>query len=128
MEPVHMNPQGKIEIVYSPKSFEERRRRADRAHALVGTPWVKPQVPLHKVILEVDGHLIRAEGLGTIFNDACLMDAISDWGQDGPLYRDTLDEPMASLYIEALKLYEGVEIPFQIRNPNTPDGHPPGKP
>jgi hypothetical protein len=115
----------KVEIVYRPKTHAEGERRVKRGEALKGTPWINPPVALHKVVFEYEGHLVRARDLGTVFNDACLMDAISSWGEDGPLYKDTLDGVMALAYDEALKLYEGVEIPPQIRNPNTPNGHPP---
>ena len=116
----------KVQIVYRPKTAEEAKRRLDRGTALKGTPWIDPAVPLHKVIFEIEGHLVRGKDLGMLFNDACLCDAISNWGEDGPLYRDTLDTPAElRCYAEALKVYRGVEIPARLRNPFTPDGHPP---
>lgn len=114
-----------IEVVYRCKDEAERNRRLVRAEALLGTPWVMPPCPLHKVILHMRGEVIRAEGLGMIFNDACLMDTISGWGADGPLSKDTYNEDMEILYDHALELYKGIEVPEQLKNPNTPDGHPP---
>jgi hypothetical protein len=117
---------GQTKLVYRPRDAAEAKRTTDRAYFLVGIEWIKPAVPLHKVMFEWEGHLVRAQELGMVFNDACLMDAISGWGVDGPLYRDTLDRPvMRKAYTDALALYEGIEIPEKLRNPSTPDGHPP---
>jgi hypothetical protein len=115
-----------VRVVYRPKDGAERKRRADRANALLGTPWVNPPVPVHKVMFVLEGHSVRARDLGMVFNDACLMDAISEWGTDGPLYCDTLESETEKLaYAEALLLYRGVELPPQLRNPNVADGRPP---
>lgn len=119
--------EGEVQLVYRPKDDAERMRILKRTKALLGTPWVSPSVPLHKVMFIVDGHKIRAEALGMVFNDAALADAISNWGEDGPLYRDTLDDNpiQAKAYDAALELYAGLEIPPQLKNPNTRWGHPP---
>ena len=116
---------GNVEVVYRCEDENERKRRVNRAKVLVGTPWIYPPVALHKVCLVIEGQKIRAEALGMVFNDACLMDACSGWGEDGPFYRDTVSGNQLRCYSEALKLYAGVEIPKQLQNPNTPNGHPP---
>jgi hypothetical protein len=111
---------GEFQLVYRPKTEAERQRRADRANALVGTPFVSlPGVTDHKATLFTtkDGTPVPAEAVEMVFNDCLLMDAISNWGEDGPLYRDTLDtEVMREVYEYGLKAYAGVEIPPQLRN------------
>lgn len=50
-----------------------------------------------------------------VYNDALLMDAISNWGEDGPLYTDTLGTPvMRETYDYAIRAYKGVELPPQL--------------
>jgi len=112
---------GEVQLVYRPKTPEEAQRRADRANKLVGTPFVPlPGVTDHKAILFncEDGAPVPAEAVEMVFNDCLLMDAISNWGEDGPLYADTLDTSvMREVHQYAMKAYAGVEIPEQLRNP-----------
>lgn len=115
-------PGDDVEIVYRPKTDEERRRRVDRCNQLVGTPFLSlpPGVTDYKAIVftATDGTPIKAEDVEMVFNDALLMDAISNWGEDGPLYKDTLDKPvMKEVYEWALTAYKGVELPPQLRPP-----------
>lgn len=111
----------KWSLIYRAKTPEEGKRRADRAEQLCGTPFVSlPGVTDHSVILFTakNGTPIPAEAVEMVFNDALLMDAISDWGKDGPLTFDTYDDDLhREVYEYAQKAYEGVEIPEKLRRP-----------
>ena len=108
-------------LIYRPKTEEERNRRVARANALVGTPFVKlPGVTDHKSIIftSKNGTGVSAEDVEMVFNDCLLMDAISNWGEDGPLVKDTYESDLErEVYEFALKAYEGVEIPEKLRRP-----------
>lgn len=111
----------KLRVVYRPKDDAERQRRVDVANAIVGTPFVKlPGVTDHSITLFVskNGTPITAEMVEMVFNDALLMDAISNWGKDGPLTKDTYDTDLErEVYEYAQKAYAGVEIPEKLRRP-----------
>ena len=115
----------KIRVVYSPKTDQERRRRCARMDALVGTPFVRMpgDVPEHKVlfITKFGGQKIRRATVEMVFNDALLSDAVSNWGEDGPLYADTLDnDAHREVWDYAVRLYAGVELPEKYKNPRKP--------
>ncbi len=115
----------RIRVVYSPKTHEERMRRVKRAEALVGTPFVRMpgDIPDHKVlfITTFGGQKIRRAEVEMVFNDALLSDAVSNWGEDGPLYSDTLEnDAHREVWDYAVKAYAGVELPEQFRNPRKP--------
>ena len=77
-----------LELVYRPKSSAEAQRRENRARRLVGTPFVSlPGYPDRKAVAFVatNGYPVKVEDVEMVFNDAALMDAISNWGEDGPL-------------------------------------------
>jgi hypothetical protein len=110
-------------IVYRCQTPEEARRRVARAEALVGTPFLRlpGNPPAHRVMFVAsNGVKVRAEHVEMVFNDALLMDAVSNWGEDGPLYATTLDEDgphQRECYEWALRAFAGVELPPQLRNP-----------
>ena len=59
-----------------------------------------------------------------VYNDALLMDAISDWGIDGPLSKDTYGDTlrgklMAEIYAFACEAYKSAELPPQLVNPRS---------
>lgn len=91
----------RTKLVYRPKTQEERERREARTKAYMGTPYVQLQgkPPQHKVLFSSEGRKIRVMDVEMVHNDARMMDHISDYGQDGPLYKDTLDDPiMKTIY------------------------------
>lgn len=97
-----------INVVYRPKTDAEGERRWKRMESLVGTPFERlpGEPPQHKVIGRTsDGIPIRVQDVEMVFNDAALMDQISDYGTDGPLYRDTIKETQREVYELAIKLY-----------------------
>jgi hypothetical protein len=111
----------RIRVVYRCKDDAERVRRVQRGEALVGTPFIQlPGKPRQDKVcfISTEGHKVRVNHVEMVFNDALLMDAISNWGEDGPLYAETLDRPvMKETYDWAVKAYAGVELPPQLRNP-----------
>ena len=106
--------------LYRPKTQAELLRRSERARHLVGSPFIHlPGNPhAHQVLAELpDGQKIRVGGVEMVFNDMLLMDAISNWGEDGPLYADTIDgEAHRAVYDYAMKAYAGVDLPPQFRS------------
>ncbi len=116
-----------VRLVYRPKSDAEAKRRVARAKSLVGTPFVPlPGITDHSTIVfhTKDGTPVPAEAVEMVFNDMLLCDAVSNWGKDGPLYSDDIDERPGNastvyreVYEYALKAYAGVEIPKQLRRP-----------
>lgn len=112
-----------LELVYRPKSSAEAQRRENRARRLVGTPFVSlPGYPDRKAVAFVatNGYPVKVEDVEMVFNDAALMDAISNWGEDGPLMYDTYrDDLHREIYSFAQKAYAAVEIPPQIQRPKT---------
>lgn len=110
-----------IEVVYRCKSPEESQRRVDRAKALVGTPFIRlpGDLPGHQVaFVSTEGHKVRVSDVEMVFNDAALMDAISNWGEDGPLYKATLKRPIEQeIYNYAIRAYKDVELPPQLVRP-----------
>lgn len=112
---------GGVRIVYRPKSPEEGQRRVDRALAIKGAPFVRMPggLPDSHVLFDLAGlHRVTVADVEMVFNDCLLMDAISNYGEDGPLYKDTLDgRPMREVYTYALKVYAGVELPAAYRMP-----------
>jgi hypothetical protein len=116
-DPRNKQPE-KVEIVYRCKDKAERDRRVARIDWLVGTPFVSlPGVTDHKAILftSKDGKPIPAEAVEMVFNDMLLMDAVSNWGIDGPLYKDTLDELHQEVYSFALERFAQVPIPEKVQ-------------
>ena len=115
----------KIRVVYSPKTEAERTRRVKRMDSLIGTPFVRMpgDISEHKVlfITKFGDQKIRREIVEMVFNDALLADAVSGWGEDGPLYSDTLDnDAHREVWDYAVKAYAGVELPEKLRNPRKP--------
>lgn len=110
-----------VRIIYRPKTEEEGKRRCDRAMLLRGTPFVRlpGALPGDPVLFEVDGHGVKVSDVEMVFNDCLLMDAVSNYGEDGPLYRDTLNGPMLRVYEYAVKAYAGVELPAAYRMPES---------
>jgi hypothetical protein len=110
---------GKWRVVYRPKTKEEGFRRYDRAAALQGTPFVRMPGGLadSHVLFEIEGHEVKVSDVEMVFNDCLFADAVSNYGEDGPLYKDTLEGPMVELYKYALKAYAGVELPAVYRMP-----------
>ena len=115
----------KVELVYRPKTTTEANRRASRLEGLIGTPFVPlpGNPPDHKVLFVAkDGSRIRVSQVEMVFNDALLSDAVSNWGEDGPLYADTLANDLhREVWDFAVKAYEGVELPEKYRNPRKPN-------
>ena len=111
-------------VVYRPKTEAEVQRRVDRAQALVkgNAPFLRlPGTPDPKTILftSTNGTPVPVEAVEMVFNDALLMDAISAWGEDGPLTFDTYDDDLhREIYRYAQKAYAGVEIPKSLRKPS----------
>lgn len=112
-----------IRVVYRCKTQEEANRRVNRTNKLIGTPFINlPGIVDHKAILFITkkGTPVQAEVVEMVFNDCLLMDAVSNWGEDGPLYKDMLDsEEMQEVYEYAMRAYANVEIPEQLKNPKT---------
>lgn len=127
-KPEHTGPGG-VRVVYRSKSEEEAKRRAAKAMNLVGTPFLclpgheRTDAAAHAAIAftSSNGTPVPLEAVEMVFNDALLMDAVSNWGEDGPLYRDTLPDPSLQLevYEWAQRAYSeaGVEIPAQLKRP-----------
>lgn len=95
---------------------------------MVGTPSVSLPVDATKVLfITKSGMKVRKEVAEMVLNDALLMDAISAWGIDGPLYVDTLDAPdHLEVYHWVMEAVErlGVEIPEKLRRPAAGGGAP----
>ncbi len=114
-----------VQIVYRPKTEAERQRRVDRAESLTGTPFISmpgfaESRQDHETLFAFTtskGTNVTVADVEMVFNDALLTDAISNWGEDGPLYRDTIQDEMLEVYNWALEAYKGVEIPQQLRPP-----------
>lgn len=108
-----MRSEPKIEVVYRPKTKEEGQRRAKRAVEIQG-PFIRlpGNLPVHRVCFVArDGSKVRVGDVEMVFNDMLLMDAISGWGEDGPLYEDTVGGLMAEILEWAKEAYAGVELP-----------------
>lgn len=112
-----------VHVVYRPKSDSERSRRLSRAQALVGIPFVSlpdstPENGEEVLFESSEGYGVKRSEVEMVYNDALMLDAVSNWGEDGPLYGDTLDTPtMREAYTYALNRYVGVPIPVQLRRP-----------
>lgn len=117
----HLKDISTMRVIYRPKSDEEARRRVERAELLVGTPFIPlpGNPPQHRVLFMASGgEKIRVEHVEMVWNDALLMDAISNWGEDGPLYKDTFaedDRLTPEIYEYAERAYGGVDPPPQLR-------------
>jgi hypothetical protein len=112
----------KVEVVYRPKTAEERNRRVERMDKLVGTPFLSlPNVGDRKAtaFTASNGYQVTFEDVEMVYNDCLLMDAVSNWGEDGPLCYDTYDALHREVCDFAKKAYENanVEIPLQLRQP-----------
>ena len=121
VQPVQREKLGGVRLSYRPKDKGEGQRRVDRIDALRGTPFVRlpGNTPDGKVLFTTtDGTDITAEGVQMVFNDMLLMDAVSDWGKDGPRYAATIDPRTREVLVFAIKAYEGVEIPATLRPPD----------
>lgn len=113
----------RIEVVYySPTTTDEAVRRIARANALNGTPFVRLPAAIDDdqavAFTCKDGTPIPFEAVEMVFNDSLLLDAISNWGQDGPLYRDTIDGLQREVYDFAVTAYKDVPLPEAYRRPN----------
>lgn len=116
-----------IRLVYRPKDEHEARRRADRAYFLIGTPFLC--LPGHDpkdknahqqtAFFSTDGTPVPLVAVEMVFNDALLMDAISNWGEDGPLYETTVEGRQLEILQWARQAYAEamVEIPQQLKKP-----------
>jgi hypothetical protein len=115
--------QDKVRVVYHPATPEEAERRCKRVEALVGTPFVSlpGNVPDHKVLfIASNGYKVRKSDVEMVYNDCLLSDAVSNWGEDGPLYESTLDNPLhAEVFEYARKAYFGVSLPNAYVNPKS---------
>lgn len=122
------NKKPDINVVYRCKDQAESDRRVARANWLVGTPFISlPEITDHKAILFTtkDGKEIPGEAVEMIFNDMLLMDAVSNWGEDGPLYKDTLDDDLhREAFAIAMKLYANVPIPEKVSKAEARQSHP----
>lgn len=116
---VDTNVVGTVRVVYRPKDENEAKRRVNRMEALMGTPFIRlPNCSDHKVLMVTsDGYKVRRDTIEMVYNDALLMDAGGGWGEDGPLYRDTIEGRQLEVYNKAVELFAGVEIPSQLRKP-----------
>lgn len=91
---------------------------------LCGTPFVTlPGINDHKAVAATIadgtpyGRNITFEHLEQVYNDSLLMDAISNWGEDGPLYEQTLDAGELQVFRLARDLFAGVPIPAALQRP-----------
>jgi len=102
-------PQGeRIRVVYQCKDDAERWRRLERAESYKGTPFVclPDNPPPHKVqFISKDGHKIKTEAVEMVYNDMLAMDFVSNYGEDGPLYRDTVDGVQLEVLEYAIRAY-----------------------
>ena len=114
----------RVRLVYRPKTPAEAQRRVDRAKVLANekAPFLRLPGNLDpKTVLftSTNGTPVPVEAVEMIFNDALLMDAISAWGEDGPLTFDTYDDDLhREIYRYAQEAYAGVEIPESLRKPS----------
>ncbi len=120
------------QLVYRPKSSAEAQRRTMRAAAFVGKPFLRldalavrlaaiaPNIASGWVISSDgvfrpgtvmftarDGTQITVEMVEMVYNDMLLMDAISDQGVDGPLYKDTVEGTQLEILDFAVEAYAG---------------------
>jgi hypothetical protein len=114
---------GEISIVYRPKTEAEAKRRVEAAQSLVGTPFLElagPKVPKStEMFTTTAGTPISLEAVEMVFNDALLMDAISNWGENGPLYETTCegDELEVLNFARSAYTQAGIKIPPQLTPP-----------
>lgn len=97
-----------VRLVYRPKDDAERARIIERIKQMIGSPFIQlPGKPSqHKVLfVSTCGKKIRVEHVEMVYNDAALCDAISDYGKDGPLYKDTIDGLQLEVYNYAIEAY-----------------------
>jgi hypothetical protein len=117
----HRNKAGRVEVVYRAKNHAEGTRRVNRAERLVGTPFLRlPGEPDQEAVLfhtNTSKHPVKVSDVEMVFNDAVLMDAISNWGTDGPLYKDTITGDQAEVYDYAMKAFADVPLPAQLVKP-----------
>lgn len=88
-------PPDQLRVVYRCKNDDERARRCKRMDELVGKPFIElPNSPdKHKVLfVSKDGYKVRVNEVEMVYNDMVLMDYVSNYGEDGPLYRDTCEK------------------------------------
>lgn len=100
-------PEG-VQLVYRPKDDAERARIIQRTKQMVGSPFIKlpSEPPQHKVLfISKCGNKIKVEHVEIVYNDAMLCDAISDYGKDGPLYKDTIEGLQLEVYNYAIEAY-----------------------
>jgi len=109
------------EIVYRPKTEAEAQRRVERSKCLQGLPFLHlpDNPPQHRILFEFHGVKVRVSNVEMVFNDALLMDAISNWGQDGPLYRDTLNDApvMNAAFWWACEAYKNINLLASVKMP-----------
>jgi hypothetical protein len=115
-----------VRLIYRPKDQAEVKRRMDRAQNLVGTPFITlPNITDRNAALfrTKQGTPVSIADAEMVFNDSLLMDAVSDWGSDGPLYRDTLEnDEQREMYDTVHKAFKdaNVEIPQKLQRPSGP--------
>ncbi len=98
----------RVQVVYRCKDDDEARRRVERANQMVGSPFIQlpGEPPQHKVLfISKCGNKIKVEHVEMVYNDAMLCDAISDYGKDGPLYKDTIEGLQLEVYNYAIEAY-----------------------
>ena len=84
-----------------------------RAAAFVGKPFLRLHryAPGEVLLTAKEGTQITVEMVEMVYNDMLLMDAISDQGADGPLYRDTVEGTQLEVLEFAVEAYAGANWP-----------------
>lgn len=99
-----------IEVVYTPKTPEEANRRVARAKQFLGKPFLRinpPRAPHIVLFTASNGQKVRIGNVEQIYNDMLLMDAISNNGQDGPLFESTCNDFELQILNAAKRLMGG---------------------
>ncbi len=108
-QPISIADGARVRLVYSPKTDAERYRRALRTELAKNQllfQSLPSRPPQHKVLfVSKDGQKIRVENVEMVYNDMLICDFVSDYGKDGPLYRDTIDGLHLEVLEFALKAY-----------------------
>lgn len=102
-----------VELVYTPKNSAEAARRTMRAAAFVGKPFLRLARYLSGDVLFTakDGTQVTTQMVEMVYNDMLLMDAISDGGADGPLYKATVSGTQLEILEYAMEAYAGAMWP-----------------
>lgn len=99
----------RIRVVHRPRDAAERARIIERTKQLIGTPFIQlpGNPPDHQVLfISTCGRKIRVKHVEQVYNDMLLCDAISDYGRDGPLYKDTIEGLQLEIYNHAVEAYK----------------------